>query len=97
MENPTTCRSCEFGYILKTEETVTQCVLIEKPNINNCLVVSDETPFRCNHCEDGYYILDNGCVKVDPPIENCKEYDSPFVCRRCDNYHILSEDKSFCK
>lgn len=96
MANPQACKTCDFGFTLAQNEGIISCVEIEKPSISNCLRVSDTSPFICEICETEYYPDSDKCVELEKPIKNCEIHLSPFICKKCFNYHILSEDKSFC-
>lgn len=99
MKNQKECETCSFGFeLVRDESGVLSCIEIEKPVIQNCITVSDTKPFSCLLCLEHHYFDGEKCVSIDPTkkVEYCEVYENQVSCKRCQKYHILSQDKQIC-
>jgi hypothetical protein len=72
------------------------CVTKTKPN---CLVSEDWAPFKCIQCENKFYVdstAEANCVAVVNIIENCQEYVTESICKKCAPGTALTSDKKAC-
>lgn len=91
--NINTCATCAAGYGFQTVDGVKQCVL---KNIQFCLKSTDEFPFSCTVCSNGYYHLAGVCTQVPAVIPYCLEYSADASCNRCDRGMALDTDFKSC-
>lgn len=99
LKNEKECESCNFGFeLLRDAVDVVSCVKVQKPVIQNCIVVSDTKPFSCLLCFEHHYFDQEKCVPIDPTkkVEYCEKYENQVTCKQCQKYYILSQDKQSC-
>lgn len=79
----TTCRDCDYGYGLITNNGVQKCIKCEVENCNSC----NDDVSKCNSCITSYEydIQTNKCTLIHPNLKGCLKYYGHTRCLDCED------------
>ena len=86
------CIDCFSGFYLKNiTPQVSKCFKAQK--IDNCDDYEDEG--NCKFCQNGFFLEDKTCKKIEKIIKNCEVYESNDKCFKCNHdYKLIDEEKN---
>ena len=87
------CATCSALSGLENSNSIVNCVNKSK---NGCDIVSDNSPYNCTQCSNGFYLKDGECANPTTTIENCLKYDSGDTCEQCKEGYALATNKKSC-